>query len=242
MATKQNAINTVLPFLTTNGGTGAASVASVNSVMVAGTSTTAALKTSGTPGSIGNIFGTRGTSFNPSFGLFGLAGLYNIAVATAASSAEVVFSNLLPSSMTNWVVIYNNLVMDTAGDKVYCYIGTGASPSWKTTGYRGTNGLLSNSTQTSTSGNNPLFLNNGGTSNTSTTGDSGYVFLSQGTGSPYPTFYSIGSGYQNSLALRGPIVSTCAWQTNSEALTSVKFTSNGNTIKTGTFRLYGVKE
>jgi hypothetical protein len=217
-----------------NGGTGATTLAANNVLLGNGTSALQAVA----PGTNGNILQSNGTTWTsvalPAAGAFNL-----ISTQTASAAATISFTGL--STYNQYMIVFQNLVPDTTGTSLYMRIGTGATPTYVTSGYCQT-GVFTDSYGTSPSSYDDP---SGGSFNLSAS-----TAITTGALQGTSGFATISGCVSNYLQITGQIsvanviarngaYSFTGLQTSSRTITAIRvYFSSGNI--TGKVSLYGL--
>lgn len=221
-----------------NGGTNTTATPTAGAVPY-GTGTALAYTAAGTSGQVLTSAGSGAPTWTtPSAGAMTL-----ISTKTASSSASLEWTGL--SGYANYLIVYQNLV-PAASNYLYMQLGTGAGPTYVSTGYQNyvygvdyggsfNNGGWQNSSV--------FYLQlTANTVNASGPGISGFLFIS-GMTSGMIASYSGQSSFINGLGTTNQSTSTMGGTLtgNTTAKTALKlgFTSSSN-ITTGTASLYGI--
>lgn len=236
--------------VTSNSGVPSWSSTMTNGQVIIGNVTTglpaAATLTAGTNVTITN--GTGTITVNASAG--GTGNYDFIASQTASSSAALSFNSQLSSTYFAYQIVLINILPATAGAQLWLQVGTGAGPTWVTTGYlyqlcdinnNGSN-LAYPGYNATTFGESLLtYANNNGISGSSTYGGvCGMIdlFVQSGTS-------VIGSGVSHMSYMSNTLAvnysnTTSSFQTSSGNFTSVRLLMSSGNIASGTAYLYGL--
>lgn len=232
--------------LTVPGGGSGVTSNTAYAVLCGGTSSTAAIQSIASVGSSGNVLTSNGAAALPTFqaAAAGGGGLTWIASVTASASASVNFDNKLTSTYDNYLIVMENMAPVTNGAYLRMQIGTGATPTYQTTGYFGQVTYTSTgawSVKTTATTGFDLMENDGtqGMASTSTSANSGSIlFTNVNNSSNYKGVYATINYIITTTALLVTNIGNFQWQ-NATVLTSIKFIMSSGNISTGTFKLYG---
>jgi hypothetical protein len=164
-----------------------------------------------------------------------------LASVTASNSATVNFNNNLTSTYDNYVIIFENAYPSAGGTGVQLRlrVGTGATPTYQTSGYVGTNLDINPSTTTAnSSGTASFLLNNIATSVTSTIVSGGMVLINNANNASNAKSLTSSISTATSTGTFQLSISGGAWN-NSTVLTSLQISYVSGNVSTGTFKLYG---
>jgi hypothetical protein len=218
----------------TKGGTGSATLTANNVLLGNGTSALQAVA----PGTNGNILQSNGTTWTsaalPSSGAMTL-----ISTQTASGASSIDFTGL--STYNQYMIVFQNLVPGTTGTSLYMRIGTGATPTYVTSGY------LQTGVFTDSYGTNPTTYDdpNSGAFNLSAS-----TSITTGALQGTSGFATISGCVSNYLEITGQIsvanviarngaYSFTGLQTSSRTITAIRvYFSSGNI--TGKVSLYGL--
>jgi hypothetical protein len=214
----------------TLGGTGLTTTTAYG-VIHGGTTSTGNFQNSGIPGSSGTVYTSNGPSALPSWQTAG-GGLVKLSTQTASVSSSIQFNNLLSTTYNVYMIVIDNLV-PSATQSLELQVGTGAGPTYSTSGYSGINNNISGGTLGgSASATSNMTI---ATGLTSTTSGSFTIYL-YGINSANRVNCTVDGLTAGSVRQLGAFV----WA-NTTAVTSVQFLPSTGTFTSGTFRLYGLQ-
>ena len=231
MATN-NIINTPVPFSVPKGGTGVSTLTTPYGLLAAGTTATAPIQTV-SPGSAAQLLTSAGASSLPSFKASPAAILAKV---TGASGATVDFANVFSSSYEIYLMAYENYLPSTNNTVLSALFGTGATPTYQTTGYFGTiygfNGTASAAVTYL-----PLSASE---TNVAHFEANGYFYIFNVNNSPSSVAIAgiLNSFSQGSFISQSQFISG-GWQ-GASPVTSLRFAPSSGNIASGNFYLYGL--
>ena len=226
-----------------HGGTGNTSTTAY-AVLCGGTTSTGVLQPIASVGTSGQVLTSNGAGALPTFQAAG-GSLTKIASGTASNSASIEFTNIFSSSYSNYLFVFNKILPATNNVGLYAQLGTGAGPTYVTTGYNWANATMinggsisfTNSTSDAQIGLTDLYnsygINNAGNGvngNMQVLGTNGTSNIASGNFN-YSTILASSSTY---LA-----PATDAWTLGAAVYTAIKFYMSSGNIASGTITVYG---
>jgi hypothetical protein len=201
----------------------------------------------GTTQTAGLVLTGNGNGTLPTMQAVAAGAMTKISTVTASGSATVDFSNLLTSTYDNYMITAENVVPATTNTYLQMRFGTGATPTWSSSGYIGTTyGSGPGFTVTdpaSASTQLDLGLNASyGQLNTSTDVGSWWILVNNvNNASNYKNVFSNGT-YNYQGAGTSMVIAVCGgqWQT-ATVVSSIRFLYSTGNIATGVFKLYGIQ-
>ena len=194
---------------------------------------------------------TNNTSVTfPTSGTLSTAGgtspLVPLATLTASSSASLAFTSLFSSSYYQYLIIFTNILPATDNTKLYLVAGTGATPTYVSTGYlwQLQGGYAAGNNQSGAGNSNDAqavlaFLDGSGVSNSATyNGVSGFMYISAIGGSSQ-TMTGVGHlGYETTS--EGWCIQQNSFNLPAASYTALKFLFSAGNIASGTIDIYGL--
>lgn len=105
-------------------------------VICAGTTSTGALQSVASVGTSGQFFTSNGAASLPTFQTAALSQVILIQTNTSSSSAISEFNGLFSSAYDEYMFVFTNLLPATDATFLRAQLGTGATPTYTTTGYK----------------------------------------------------------------------------------------------------------
>jgi len=228
------------------GGTGVATLTAYAPVF-GGTTGTGVVQ-SGTAGTSGHVLTSNGAGVLPTFQTVGASANTMVLLQTNTSSSNAIseFNALFTSAYSCYAFIFDAIVPATDAVKLYCQVGTGATPTYATTLYNwgstahssGVNytGYTVSDTQGTLSNTNASYS----ISNTAGMGVSGEVRLYGAAASSTAVVCTSFLQHHSSTNASTSIAST-SFNRAAATYTAIKFYFSSGNISTGKIRMYGVK-
>ena len=238
--TSINAIGTQNPNGIVTGGTQLDAFTTAFGTLCAGTSGTGPIQTI-SPGTSTNVLTSAGSTTWPSFANL-LNGATWIGSVTASNVATIAFSVLMSSTYDNYLVTLEDVFIATTANNLLIQVGTGAGPTYVTSGYLGT---IFYPTQSSTvvSGANGTAQTQVCVAQTNTSPSGGILYIyncnlvqSSTVGGMMANISVLSSA----SSIWTQSVSAASF-TPAAAVTSARFSVSSGNITSGTFKLYGLK-
>lgn len=238
MATK-NVIDTNYPIEVAAGGQGRSS-ATAYAVVCGGTTTTNPLQSVASVGTAGQALTSNGAGALPTFQTFSTTSgsLILLDSQTASASSSLVFSTGIDSTYDNYYVIFDKLVVTTAGDSLYLTVSVDGGGTYVATGYfSGVNTINHNSTSSDN-----VNVNNGAqfrlTPALSTGGACMALWLSNLTSGGQVSIMGDGTLLNSSNELR--VSSIMGYNSGSLTVDAFKIAASTGNLTSGTVYLYGL--
>ena len=230
-----NVINAPIPFSVPNGGTGNSTLTTPYGVLTAGTTATGPVQTV-SPGTSGQVLTSGGPSALPSFQNAPGAVL---AFATASGGATVDFANVFSSAYEIYLCVFENYLPSAGNTVLSALFGTGATPTYQTSGYFGNlltfsagSAVVTNPTASLT-----LFSGQYGVAHFEA---NGYFYIFNVNNSPSSISINGMTNYWDHTAPANfSTAVSMGWQ-GANPVTSLRFIPATGNIATGNFYLYGL--
>lgn len=166
----------------------------------------------------------------------GSSGLTWIASVTASSVTNVTFNNNITSTYDNYLILGENIIQQTNTAILQLQVGTGATPTYQTSGYVG--GIISIGSYSGSTSTIDCFASGGANNNTTRT-ESIFVTINTVNSAANDKVIKVISSYQTASAstITGAIV-VGNWE-SATVVTSIKILMSSGNLVSGTFKLYG---
>jgi len=229
-----------------HGGTGNTSTTAY-AVLCGGTTSTGVLQPIASVGTSGQVLTSNGAGALPTFQAAGGGGgsLTKIASGTASNSASIEFTNIFSSSYSNYLFVFNKILPATNNVILYAQLGTGAGPTYVTTGYNWANATMIN-------GGSISFTNNTSDAQIGLTDSYSYYGINNAGNGVNGNMQVLGTNgtsniasgnfnYSAILASSSTYLApaTDAWTLGAAVYTAIKFYMSSGNIASGTITVYG---
>lgn len=197
------------------------------------------------PGTSGNVLTSNGTAWTSS-PLASSSALVYLSSATASNSATVDLETGIGATYDNYLIVYNNVRVTSAGSHLFCRLKIGGS--YQTSSNYGYSAVLNNNTLAAVSqanaNDNNIRLSDvaNGLDSASDRTSQGQILLCNVNSTTTYKLINWQIGWVNTLTTPGLVVSSGVggFFNSTSALTGIRFRAQSGNIEAGTFRLYGI--